>query len=139
MTLAEIIAHVGDVRPHQYSADTLTGWINEIEARAVRDVINRARGNDEEFTPYKYDLDAERTLKIPDEHQAVYETYLFARIDYTNGEIDRYNADAMMHESAWHEYAAEYRREHKPKSHEIAYADCPPAEGTDYYRIFCRY
>ena len=130
MTLAQLIAEVGELRPHQYGTDHLTAWVNEIEARAVREVINRACGNDVEWTPYTYDQDADKTLQIPDEHKAVYETYLFARIDYTNGEIERYNADAAMQDSAWHDYAAWYRREHRPKSYEIAYAKCPDPEGT---------
>lgn len=138
MTLAELIAEVGELRPHQYGADHLTGWVNEIEARAVRDVINRAAGNNVEFVPYKYDLDAEKELKIPDEHKAVYESYLFARIDYTNGEIERYNADAAMYDAAWHEYAAEYRRENRPKSYEASHACCPDPAWAEFHNIFCR-
>lgn len=125
MTLAQLIATVGELRPHQYSTDHLTAWVNEVEARAARDVINRACGNCIEFTPYTYDKDADQVLLIPDDHKGVYESYLFARIDYTNGEIDRYNNDAAMYEAAWHEYAAEYRREHRPKSYEITFfAEC---------------
>ena len=77
MTLAQLIAEVGELRPHQYGTDHMTAWVNEIEARAVREVINRACGNDVEWTPYTYDQDADKTLQIPDEHKAVYETYLF--------------------------------------------------------------
>ena len=131
MTLAQVIADVGDLRPHQYSADQLTGWLNEVEARAARDVVNRAEGNDIDWKPYTYAKDADRELLIPDEHKAVYESYLFARIDYTNAEMERYNADSAMWASAWQEYAAEYRREHRPKSYEITLHQCFPAEGGD--------
>ena len=115
MTLAEIIANVESNRGSQFDKDTLTGWINEIENKAYNQVINKAEGNDIEFVPYKYDLDAEKTLAIPDVHKDVYETYLYAKIDYTNNEIDAYNADANMHAAAWDDYAAEYRRAHMPK------------------------
>ena len=115
MTLAEIIANVESNRGSQFDKYVLTGWINEIENKAYNQVINKAEGNDIEFAPYRYDLDAEKTLAIPDVHKDVYETYLYAKIDYTNNEIDAYNADASMHAAAWDDYAAEYRRSHMPK------------------------
>lgn len=115
MTLSGLITEVNTLRPNQFSNDIKTGWVNEIEAKAVKDVINRAQGNDEEFDPYVYQSDQSTVLLIPDTHKDVYITFLFAKIDYTQNEIDRYNADSVMHAGAWREYAAEYRREHLPK------------------------
>ena len=115
MTLAEIIANVEACRGSQFDKDVLTGWINEVEHRAYDQVINRAEGNELTFTPYRYDTDAEKELAVPDVHKDVYETYLYAKISYTNNEIDAYNADASMHAAAWADYAAEYRRLHRPK------------------------
>lgn len=115
MTLAELIAEVDENRPNQFDKNKKTGWVNEIEAKVVRAVINRAMWNEVIFNPYQYELDAEKELLVPDEHKDVYETYLYAKMDYTNGEIDRYNADAAMHSAAWTDYAAEYRRTHYPK------------------------
>lgn len=118
MTLAELIAEVDVYRPNHYDYDMKTGWVNEVEEKAVKTVINRALFNKIEFTPYSYDLNAETELLIPDSHKDVYETYIFAKMDYVNAEIDRYNADAAMHDAAWREYAAEHRREHYPYPHE---------------------
>ena len=115
MTLAELIAEVDENRPNQFDKEKKTGWINEIEAKVVRAVINRAMWNEVVFNPYQYELDAEKELLVPDDHKDVYETYLYAKMDYTNGEIERYNADAAMHQAAWTDFAAEYRRHHYPK------------------------
>lgn len=115
MTLAEIIAEVNTLRPNQFTAEQLTGWVNEVERRAVEQVINRALGNALEWEPYKYAEADTAELLIPDEHKDVYVTWLFAKMDYINAEIDRYNADATMHGAAWKDYASEYRRTHYPK------------------------
>lgn len=115
MTLAELIADVNELRPNQFTAEQMTGWVNEVERKAVEQVINRALGNDVEFTPYNYAESDTATLMIPDEHKDVYVTWLFAKMDYINAEIDRYNADATMHNAAWKSYAADYRRNHYPK------------------------
>lgn len=120
MTLAQLIAEVDEYRPNHYDADMKTGWVNEIEEKAVKTVINRAAFKAVEFVPYTYDLNAETELLIPNTHKDVYETYLFAKMDYINAEFDRYNADAAMHDAAWKDYAAEYRREHYPYPHETS-------------------
>ena len=120
MTLAELIAQVDEFRPNMFTKEQKTAWINEIESKVVKQIINRALWNKDEFTPYEYELNAETELRVPDEHCDVYRTYLFAKMDYMNAETDRYNMDSTMHESAWNDYAAEYRREHYPYPHETS-------------------
>lgn len=130
MTLGELVVKVSELRPNQYGEDHMTSWVNAIEARAARDVINKAADTDDvDFRPYTYDADVGRELLIPDEHSMVYESYLMSMIDFANGEFDRYNADAALHEAAWQDYAAEYRREHMPKHHESALHPVIPSEG----------
>ena len=116
MKLAEIIAIVDDVRPNGYEKTIKTKWINEVEFKVVDEVLNRARGNDIEFTPYDYDADAERELFVPEQFSDVYEHYLYSKIDNAQNEIDRYNNDVTMFQSAWNAYAGWYRRHHMPKA-----------------------
>lgn len=115
MKLSDIIAEVDENRPNQFDKDKKTGWVNEIEHKAVTEVISRAFWGSDAFTPYVYDRDSERELLIPDVHKDVYETYLYAKMDYTNGEIERYQVDAGMHQAAWDDYVKEFRRGHRPK------------------------
>lgn len=125
MTLADLIAYVDQIRPNAFDKDQETGWVNEIEHKVYDQVINKAVGTvTSDPTPYFYDQDAETTLLVEDAHKAVYVTYLLAQMDYTNMELDRYNADAAMHQAAWQEYAAEYRRNHLPKTHELTVPHC---------------
>lgn len=125
MTLAELIAYVDQIRPNAFDKDQETGWINEIEHKIYEQVLNKAVGNTTtDPTPYSYDLNAETALLVEETHRDVYVTYLLAQMDYANMEIDRYNADAAMHQAAWQDYAAEYRRNHVPRSHELTLPHC---------------
>lgn len=120
MTLAELIAYVDQIRPNAYDKDMKTGWVNEIEHKVYDQVVHKAVGNIKtDPTPYLYDMDNETELLVDDTHRNVYVTYLLAQMDYANMELDRYNADAAMHQAAWQDYAAEYRRNHLPESHEL--------------------
>lgn len=124
MTLAELIAYVDQIRPNAFDKEQETGWVNEIEHKVYDQVVSRAVDAGDFYGPYNYELDAERTLLVEDAHKAVYVAYLLAQMDYANMELDRYNADAAMHQAAWQEYAAEYRRNHVPRSHELTLPHC---------------
>ena len=124
MTLAELIAYVGQVRPNAYDKDVMTGWVNGIERQGWEQVINRAEDAVDYPGLYVYDMGAERPLLVDDSHKDVYVTYLLAQMDYANMEIDRYNVDSAMHQAAWDGYAAEYRRNHLPKTHEVPLHPC---------------
>ena len=132
MTLAELIAYVDKLRPNAYDKDIMTGWVNEAEWQVYDQVRARAEDiHDQPFVPYEYDLDAERELLVDDAHKGVYVYYLLAQMDHANMEIDRYNVDASMHQAAWQDYAAAFRRNHLPKSHEITVPYCFWEMGPD--------
>ena len=115
MTLATLIARIQSLRPSQYDEVQLVDWINEVEAQVADEVINRAWADNVEFHPYDIAVDAERKLILPDEHCDVYLHYLAAKIDYWNGETDRYNNSAAMYAASWKSMASAYRRNHMPK------------------------
>lgn len=125
MTLAELIAYVDNIRPNAFDKDVMTGWVNTIERQVYDQILSRAADyTGDTYGPYQYDLDAERELLVEDAHKDVYVTYILAQMDYANMELDRFNADSAMHQAAWQEYAAEYRRNHVPRSHELTLPHC---------------
>lgn len=144
MTLSELIAKVTQIRPSEFDKDDLTNWLNELEFTVYDQVISHSipepmkppdvepvvvnPGEDnyippaevvpveeEEYRLYNYAEDAERTLLIPDQFASVYHDWLYAKIDFANGEIDRYNMEIIMFESDYQRFASWYRRTHKPK------------------------
>ena len=115
MKIAEILARVDDEKLNQYDARVKTAWLSEVEGMVVDEILNMAEGNDIEFDGYDYDRDFERTLLVPDRFGDVYSNYLAAKIDYKNGEIERYNNSVAAFESSFQASAAYYRRSHIPK------------------------
>lgn len=117
MTIAEVIAMVDEIRPNQITKQTKTMWLSEIEHRVFDEVMSR--GIDFcplfQFQPFSYDGDDDTPLAVPDVYGDVYRAYLYSKIDLSLGEIDRYNNDVIMFQSAWQDYAAWYRRNHLPK------------------------
>jgi hypothetical protein len=117
MTIAELIAVVDEVRPNQLSKQLKTMWLSEIEHRVFEEVVSRAIDFCPNFVfkPYVYDLNDETELMIPDVYGDVYRSYIYSKIDYALGEIDRYNNDAALFQAAWDDFAGWYRRNHYPK------------------------
>lgn len=115
MTLAKIISMVDEMKPNQYDSETKTAWMSEVEGMVVEEILNRAEGNEIEFEGYDYDLDAEKTLLVPDRYADLYRNYLCAKIDYANAEYERYNNSVTMFEASYSTFAQHYRRTHMPK------------------------
>lgn len=141
MKLAELIATVEQTRPSSYDKNTLTQWVNELEFQAIEQVFSKSEQQNpicldckdkgtcseymlpEEFKGYVYDLDADTELMIPNQFAGTYTSYLYAKIDFNNAELERYQMDVAMHDAEWQAFAAWYRRTHRPRrlrSDEIA-------------------
>lgn len=115
MTLADLIAAVDLNKPNAYDKHIKTTWVNEVEFKVITEVLNRAEGVDIEFKPFEYDLDDMRELSLPAQFTDIYMMYLYAKIDFNNSEIGRYNNSVAMFEAAFSDFASYYKRTHKPK------------------------
>lgn len=115
MTLGRLLADLMTEKPHQYPAETVTKWLNEVEGMAVEKVFNRTEGTEIGFEGYDYAKDYETQLLIPDRFSDVYVNYLASKIDYANREFGGYNNSTAMFNAAWDEFSAAWRRTHKPK------------------------
>lgn len=115
MKIMELLALVDDEKPNQYSAQIKTVWLSEVEGMVVDNILNMAEGNKIEFDGYNYETDYEKELLVPLWFADLYTNYLAAKIDYKNGETERYNNSVAMFEASYEAYAAYYRRNHMPK------------------------
>lgn len=115
MTLAKLISMVDEMKANQYDSEMKTVWLSEVEGMVVEEILNRAEGNEIEFTSYDYNQDAEKELLVPDRYTDLYRNYLYAKIDYANAEYERYNNSVTMFEASYSTFAQHYRRTHMPK------------------------
>ena len=115
MELGKMIAMVDQMKPNQYTKEMKTKWLSEVESTVVNEIFNVAYGEDVVFDGYDYNKDMEKELMIPDTNLDIYQYYLFAKIDYQNSELERYNNDTAMYYAALEDYAKHYRRTHRQK------------------------
>lgn len=110
-TLAGVIAEVDAVKPNAFDNDTKTRWLNEVEGRVQTDVMLLA-GPD--VLQYDYDRCGDWTLLVDPPHDKLYGAYLTARIDYANGEYEKYQNTMQMFNTFWSEFVRWYARTYSP-------------------------
>lgn len=114
-TVPEVLLEISRVKPHQYTEDTLTRWLSELDGRVWEDLLSNYLPEEQKPTlPYSAG-DALTPLLIPFPHSDIYIKWLTAQIDYHNADTDRYNNAMMMFQSAYQGFLDSYTRSHKAK------------------------
>lgn len=103
MTLSQVIQTVDEVKPNAFSSETKTTWLNEVEGMVQTQVFLWAS---EEIISYAYDTDKNVELLVKPPHDKLYPAYLEARIDYANGEYNKYQNTMQM----FNEFFGEFMR-----------------------------
>lgn len=121
MRLAEVIAQVDDIKPNAFSNEAKTLWINEIEGKVQTDVFLLAVDN---ITQYTYEEDKDTVLLVNPPHDKLYREYLTAKIDYANGEYNKYQNTMQMFNEFWNEFVIWFARNYRPaETHRGKYID----------------
>lgn len=88
MIVSEAIEKVKERKPNAYEDHTLLEWLNEIEARVQRELLDTAP---EGIFTYEIERDMERELLLPKPYDVVYLHYIIAMIEFNQQEYDAYN------------------------------------------------
>lgn len=86
------------------------------------------------FRTYAANVEQDTELLIPEPDDEIYIHWLYAKIDYRLGELERYNVDAQLYNQAWSEAAKRYNRHHMPLGrtvHHVAYGRPVPWWGDE--------
>ena len=121
MTLSELIAQVDDIKPNAFSNEAKTLWVNEIEGKIQTDVFLMAVEN---VVQYKYSENADDVLLVNPPHDKLYREYLTAKIDYANGEYNKYENTMQMFNDFYTEFVMWFARNYRPaETHRGKYID----------------
>lgn len=87
--IREIIDRVDDTKPNAFQAATKMAWIAELDGKIALDVMmmDIAEVRQMHYI-YPDDLENEPLVSFP--HDSIYEQWLGAKIDYANGEYNKY-------------------------------------------------
>ena len=122
MKIIEAISKIDDLKHNTYSQSDKIGWLSRLDSMVKRLIIDTHEGGEEvDFTGYSNETDPETEMLIPAPFDEAYLRYLEAQIDYTNGEIGKYNNSIEMFNSCWQSYQNYYNRTHMPKGSKIRY------------------
>jgi len=111
-TLEEVIERVDRLKPNPYTGEQKTEWVNKVEGMLQTDVYDREA---QYITVLDWSKDKETLLLRPIPHSDVYDHYLFAMIDYMNGDVESYNNSMTMFNSMFN-MAVKAMRKGNPKN-----------------------
>lgn len=110
MTVRDVFDAVYELRPQSYDESGLLRRLTELE-NTVHTEIHGTDGLDAPLT-------MDSTLCVGGSYGSMYLYFLLAQIDLNDMEQARYTADAAMYADRYTEYAAWYRRMHRPPAGE---------------------
>ena len=118
MRLTELIGHVDETKHNAFSNEQKTRWVNQLEGRIAAEVYlwNPVMMCVQHVWPETED-DPDQELLVGPPWEQIYEHWLEARIDYANGEYDKYENSAAMFEEAFHAFAAWFINRYHPAEH----------------------
>jgi hypothetical protein len=109
MKLAEAIEQVKKEKPHSFSMDHCTLFVNEVEQQ-VQEYMGIA---EKDRVKYVWENDGKKELIAPAPYCALYISYLKAKIDYSNEEYESYATNQAQFESDFSDFKAWAVREKK--------------------------
>lgn len=97
------------LRPNTIESEIKLRWLEELDGRIYGEILSSHEGY-ENFEIPKTELIA------PAPYDEMYIYWLFMKMDYMNGETERFNNDALMHNTAWLNYANHINRTCMPRT-----------------------
>lgn len=127
-SIREIIERVDENKPNAFSEKTKMAWITALDGKIAADVmlmhITEIRQLEYQ---YPRDMDSEPLVTYP--HQDIYELWLGARIDFENGEYNKYQNTMAMYNQAWNNFTNWFVSVYDPAQGYIRRDECETVEG----------
>lgn len=114
MKVTEALSLFDELKPNSYSQDTKIGWLSDLDKNLINIVFkNRANNPAAEWEPYTAGNAGITELLVPDAHKEVYMTYLAYKVDYYNGEYERFNNSALLYNTHLQDFMSDWNRENQ--------------------------
>ena len=110
-TINQVMERVDKIKPNVYDENTKAEWLHRLDGRISREILKH-----DPPQKYTYPEDGDKELLVPYPYDDIYNYFMQAMIDYSNGEYANYNNALTMYNEAFSSYAKLYQRENMPKS-----------------------
>jgi hypothetical protein len=115
MTIIEAITRIDSLKPNTYAQCDKVKWLSQLDGLIKSEVIDTHEGADAViFNGYDDNTDDDTVLLVPAPYDNVYISWLESRIDYANGEINRYQNSSIMYNTDYTKFVNYYNRTHMP-------------------------
>ena len=111
MTIKEVINQFNNLKPNSYDDEQKIKWLSDFDGWIYENVFQTHSGTYPEWKPYTNDSEI---LLIEEPFTELYISLLSYKVDYFNGEYDRYNNSAVIYNTQLQEYRNHYNRTHTP-------------------------
>ena len=111
MRLKELLEFVDGIKPNAYAEIQKTKWVNDCEGMVQTQVFLLAP---EEITGYGWPEDEDAELLVSPPHDKLYLSYLYAMIDFANGEYGKYQNSMQMFNAEFSEFMRWFANMYRP-------------------------
>ncbi len=112
-TIIEIIERVDNGKPNAFPQKEKLKWIAELDGKIALNVMLMSIADAQAFRyQYPESLGCEPLVGYP--HDGMYDAWLEARIDYANGEYEKYQNSMEMYNAAYGDFVRWFASTYKP-------------------------
>lgn len=90
MTVRQAIEYVDTVKPNAFPETVKVAWLAGLEGRLAAEIFHMAPLEIRRHFDYRYPADMDTELLVEPPHDDIYTLWLEAKVDYANGEYDKY-------------------------------------------------
>lgn len=119
MKIEQVLADVDELKPNQYDDKIIIKWLAELDGKIYTEIISTHEGANASLMREYDENDMDEDLLVPYPYDDIYRNYVFAMIDFTNGESDRYQNSMAMFNTSYEKYKKWYHTTHMPISAEM--------------------
>ena len=116
MTIKQALELAEELRPNELSADLKLHWLSQLDGELQTNLFDRFEGSPDPIGPYDAQTDPDTVLLVDWPYDDIYVRFLVMCIDLANGDLDRYNNDAVYFNRILHSYTAFYAHNRLPKA-----------------------
>lgn len=123
MTIQEAIAKADALKPNAFDEKIKISWLSELDSTVMIEIIRTHEGDEAYavFAGYDADVDVTTELIAPEPYAEMYVLKIISKIDFFNGEYDRYENTAAEFAAKYRDFADFWNRTHTPKGAHIKY------------------
>ena len=118
ITIRQAICLLDSMKVNGSRQEDKIKWLSKLDGMIKKKIIDTHEGGQEiVFTPYDENTPLDTPLLVSEPYEDLYRYWLEAQIDYTNGEIGRYNNSIAMFNTEYAAFESFYNRSHLPLGH----------------------